>query len=68
MISMSPLGFIFFFKSERAALGNGAQIIFQLFPGHAASIIRYGKGGVTFFVDSKGNGEIIPGKAGDIFT
>ena len=46
-------------KLQRAALGNGAQVVLHLFLGHADAVVRHGEG-PGFLVGDHNNLEILP--------
>ena len=46
-------------EAQGAGLGNGAQVLFHLFPGHTDAVIGDGQGPVLR-VPGDGNGELIP--------
>ena len=54
------LRLVLLFKGKGTALGDGAQIVFQLFPGHAAAVVRQCQGALIL-IGNDVDGKLIPG-------
>ena len=58
---------VFLLELKRAALGDGAQIVFQLFLGHTAAVVG-NRQGSRLFVDGKPDGKVVPIKAAQVLA
>ena len=52
--------FILLFESEGTALGDGAEVVFQLLGGHAAAVVRYGQR-PGFLIRGQADVKVFPG-------